>query len=490
MCNNYLYGWYSKGGEFMLEQMADAHIKLENVSYLYDNEISGGVQKINFEIRPGECVLLCGKSGCGKTTVTKLINGLIPNFVEGKKQGIVFLGGKNIEELAMYQISDIVASVFQNPKSQFFNIDPESEIVFTLENQGTSLEEVETRLKKTIVELELEPLLGKSMFAMSGGEKQRIAFACAYATNPEIIVLDEPTANLDMDATAQIAKIIGKLKACGKTILIAEHRLNWLKSLVDRIFLFENGKLIEEYEATSFYQKSDEWRRYRGLRQLENQSAFSAKSKHDGASHKLEFKNLYLAYERKCVASDLNFTLYSGEVTALTGRNGAGKTTLARCLCGLHKEATGDIFLDEGKLLAKQRRRISYLVMQDVNHQLFAESVEAECFLGSMASQADVNELLKEFDLYQFREKHPQTLSGGQKQRLAVVTALLSNKRVLIFDEPTSGLDYDNMLRVSKTLKALAEKDYFVLVITHDFELIESACDRCLRLENNQIYDL
>ena len=115
----------------------------------------------------------------------------------------------------MYQISDIVASVFQNPKSQFFNIDPESEIVFTLENQGTALEEVETRLKKTIVELELEPLLGKSMFAMSGGEKQRIAFACAYATNPEIIVLDEPTANLDMDATAQIAKIIGKLKACG-----------------------------------------------------------------------------------------------------------------------------------------------------------------------------------------------------------------------------------------------------------------------------------
>lgn len=474
----------------MLEQMTDAHIKLKNVSYLYDNEISSGVQEINFEVRPGECVLLCGKSGCGKTTVTKLINGLIPNFVEGKKQGIVFLGGKNIEELAMYQISEIVASVFQNPKSQFFNIDPESEIVFTLENQGTALEEVETRLKKTIAELELEPLLRKSMFAMSGGEKQRIAFACAYATNPEIIVLDEPTANLDMDATAQIAKIIGKLKACGKTILIAEHRINWLKSLVDRIFLFENGKLIEEYDATSFYQKSDEWRRYRGLRQLEDQSDFSTKSKHDGASHKLEFKNLYLAYERKCVASDLNFTLYSGEVTALTGRNGAGKTTLARCLCGLHNEAAGDIFLDEEKLLAKQRRKTSYLVMQDVNHQLFAESVEAECFLGSMASQADVNELLKEFDLYQFREKHPQTLSGGQKQRLAVVTALLSNKSVLIFDEPTSGLDYDNMLRVSKTLKTLAEKDYFVLVITHDFELIESACDRCLRLENNQIYDL
>lgn len=217
----------------MLEQTSVAHIKLENVSYLYDSEIPGGVQEINFEVQPGECILLCGKSGCGKTTVTKLVNGLIPNFEEGQKQGIVFLNGNNVEELTMYQVSNIVASVFQNPKSQFFNIDPESEIVFTLENQGTSLEEVENRLKKTIAALELKPLMDKSMFEMSGGEKQRIAFACAYATNPDIIVLDEPTANLDIEATTQVANIIGKLKSLGKTILIAEHRLNWLKPLVD-----------------------------------------------------------------------------------------------------------------------------------------------------------------------------------------------------------------------------------------------------------------
>ena len=166
------------------------------------------------------------------------------------------------------------------------------------------------------------------------------------------------------------------------------------------------------------------------------------------------------------------------------------KTTLSRCLCGLHNETTGRILLDGEKLSAKQRRVRSYLVMQDVNHQLFAESVEAECFLGNVVSQENVDMLLKEFDLYQFREKHPQTLSGGQKQRLAVVTALLSNKEVLIFDEPTSGLDYDNMLRVSKTLQNLASKGFFVLVVTHDLELIEAACDRCLRLENNRIYDI
>lgn len=245
----------------MLEQTSVAHIKLENVSYLYDSEIPGGVQEINFEVQPGECILLCGKSGCGKTTVTKLVNGLIPNFEEGQKQGIVFLNGNNVEELTMYQVSNIVASVFQNPKSQFFNIDPESEIVFTLENQGTSLEEVENRLKKTIAALELKPLMDKSMFEMSGGEKQRIAFACAYATNPDIIVLDEPTANLDIEATTQVANIIGKLKSLGKTILIAEHRLNWLKPLVDRVLLFQDGKLIEQYEAAAFFQKSDDWRR-------------------------------------------------------------------------------------------------------------------------------------------------------------------------------------------------------------------------------------
>lgn len=474
----------------MLEQTSVAHIKLENVSYLYDSEIPGGVQEINFEVQPGECILLCGKSGCGKTTVTKLVNGLIPNFEEGQKQGIVFLNGNNVEELTMYQVSNIVASVFQNPKSQFFNIDPESEIVFTLENQGTSLEEVENRLKKTIAALELKPLMDKSMFEMSGGEKQRIAFACAYATNPDIIVLDEPTANLDIEATTQVANIIGKLKSLGKTILIAEHRLNWLKPLVDRVLLFQDGKLIEQYEAAAFFQKSDDWRRQRGLRQLSEQSHFLSKGTHDAALHKLEVQNLTLSYDGKCIASELDFTLFSGEVTALTGRNGAGKTTLSRCLCGLHNETIGRILLDGEKLSAKQRRVRSYLVMQDVNHQLFAESVEAECFLGNVVSQENVDMLLKEFDLYQFREQHPQTLSGGQKQRLAVVTALLSNKEVLIFDEPTSGLDYDNMLRVSKTLQNLASKGFFVLVVTHDLELIEAACDRCLRLENNRIYDI
>lgn len=478
----------------MIPKSSIAQIKVCDVSFTYENDTDGPIQKdgvhhIDFAVKPGECILLCGKSGCGKTTVTKLINGLIPNFDEGQKQGAVFLEEKNIEELAMYEISEKVASVFQNPKSQFFNLDPASEIIFTLENQGQSLDKVEQRLSSTIKELGLEALMGKSMFGMSGGEKQRIAFACAYASNPQVVVLDEPTANLDVEASAQIASVIEKLKALGKTIIIAEHRLGWLQSLADRVFLFQDGCLIDQFTATDFFNKSDGWRRQNGLRQIAEQQCTLSEGKHKTSARKIELQNVELSYGKDCIASNLNCTLYSGEVTAITGRNGAGKTTLSRTLCGLHKESAGKILVNGKPLSIKQRRTLSYLVMQDVNHQLFAESVEAECFLGNIAKTDEVEELLKSFDLYQFKDKHPQTLSGGQKQRLAVVTALLSQKEVLIFDEPTSGLDYENMIRVSTMLRKLAAQGRFVLVVTHDKELIESACDRCLRLENTQIVE-
>ena len=216
----------------------------------------------------------------------------------------------------------------------------------------------------------------------------------------------------------------------------------------------------------------------------------------------LEIQDLVKDYGNGPVLDKVSLDVYKGDVIVLIGPSGCGKSTLLRCINGLEEIQSGKILLDGNEITGKKanwrevRQKIG-MVFQ--SYDLFPHmTVLDNVILGPVKAQKrnkqeaikEAEQLLDRVGLLNKKDSYPRQLSGGQKQRLAVVTALLSNKRVLIFDEPTSGLDYDNMLRVSKTLKALAEKDYFVLVITHDFELIESACDRCLRLENNQIYDL
>lgn len=223
-------------------------IFFQNVTYSYQE--SGdpkSLESINLKINDGECILLCGKSGCGKTTMTRLLNGMIPNFYEGKLRGTVLLDGKNLFDLPMYEISKRVGSVFQNPRTQFYTVNTTSEIAFGCENLGMAPQEIASRIKQTAKDLQIKYLMNRNIFNLSGGEKQIIAFASIYAMSPQVYVLDEPSSNLDIQAIEKVRKILSLLKQQGKTIIIAEHRTYYLKDLVDRAIYMEDGKIVREY---------------------------------------------------------------------------------------------------------------------------------------------------------------------------------------------------------------------------------------------------
>lgn len=459
-------------------------ISIDRVSFGY-GETQETLSQVSTAIAPGECVLLCGASGCGKTTVTKLINGLIPAFTPGcRLEGRVEVDGLDPGTTPMYELARKVGSVFQNPKSQFFNLDTDSELAFGLENEGRTPEEIRKRVSDTVDALHLQELQARNIFSLSGGQKQLLAFGSVYAMGPEIFVLDEPTANLDQDAIARLHDQIAGLKRQGRTVVIAEHRLYFLTDLIDRVLYLRDGVLERTFTRKQFFALTDGEREALGLRTLIPAGCTLPAAAPAGAKEGLSVEGLTCAYRKEPpVFQALSFSARPGEVVAITGPNGVGKTTLSRCLCGLIREQAGQIALNGRLLNRKERQKAAFCVMQDVNHQLFSDSVWGECRMSAPdAPNSTVEGVLDSLHLLPFRERHPMSLSGGQKQRLAVATALLSEKPILIFDEPTSGLDYARMVEVSGVIRSMAQQGRIVLVVTHDQEFLQRACDRVLRL--------
>ena len=459
-------------------------ISIDHVSFGY-GEAQETLSQVSAAIAPGECVLLCGASGCGKTTVTKLINGLIPAFTPGcRLEGRVEVDGLDPGTTPMYELARKVGSVFQNPKSQFFNLDTDSELAFGLENEGRLPEEIQRRVADTVEALHLQELQRRSIFSLSGGQKQLLAFGSVYAMGTEVFVLDEPTANLDQDAITRLHDQIACLKHQGRTVVIAEHRLYFLTDLIDRALYLRDGVLERTFTREQFCGLTEQEREVLGLRTLTPAACTLPAVAPAGTKEGLSVEGLTCAYRKEpAVFQDLSFSARPGEVVSITGPNGVGKTTLSRCLCGLIREQAGQIRLDGRHLNRKERQKAAFCVMQDVNHQLFSDSVWGECRMSAPdAPDSTVEEVLDSLHLLPFRERHPMSLSGGQKQRLAVATALLSEKPILIFDEPTSGLDYARMVEVSGVIRNLAQQGRIVLVVTHDREFMQRSCDRVLRL--------
>ena len=465
-------------------------IEFQDVSFSYPDSANGGLKNINLTIPDGQCVLLCGRSGCGKTTLMRLINGLIPQFFAGKLSGKVLLDGEDLAGLPVYRIAEKVGSVFQNPRTQFFNVDTNSEIAFGMENEAVPQAEMRQRVTETAKALRIENLLGRNIFALSGGEKQKIAFASVYAMEPEVYLLDEPSSNLDMTAISELREHLRLIKSQGKTVIVAEHRLYYLMDVTDRIIYLENGRIAGDFTPEQFMALPAEERQSMGLRTLDLHEEKPACAAAAGRPPVLELQNVSLAYKKQPVLSHISLQAAPGDVIAVVGHNGAGKTTFSRALCGLHRESSGQYLWNGKPQKPKERMKRSYMVMQDVNYQLFDESVEAECTFGiKQPDTALAEQTLQELGLAPFRERHPNTLSGGQKQRLAAATSMVCGKELLVFDEPTSGLDYDSMVRLAALIQRLSELGKIIFIVTHDYEFVCRTCTRVLHLDDGRIQD-
>lgn len=454
-------------------------IEIKNVTFRYAGSKIDNITDVSLTIKDGECIVLTGESGCGKTSVTRLINTLIPHFYEGQMKGEVLIDGQNVKNLQPHQLSEKVGSVFQNPRSQFFSLDSDSEIVFGMENAGIRREEMEKRYENVVSELGIEELQNRKLFDLSGGQKQMVAFASVCALQPSVYVLDEPTANLDPIAIQELKKLIIKLKAQGKTIVISEHRLYFLREVADRIILMDKGRIDHEYRIEELLNMSDESYRQLGIRSiyktelelpvLKRIPKTSLISKTEKTSA-LEVRDLKIGYQAgRPVAEHISFAVNTGEIIGIIGRNGCGKSTLARTLCGLQKALGGSI---------QCRSKRPYMVMQDADYQLFSDSVSEEIRRTDLGSDVElVDRITNKLNLFEYRERHPMSLSGGQKQRTAIGVAALMDTDVLIFDEPTSGLDYKNMDKVASILRELAQTGKAILLISHDNELLMKVCD-------------
>ena len=558
-----------------------APVSVRHVSFRHKGAPEGSyaLDDVCLDVPAGQVVVLCGRSGCGKTTLTRLVNGLVPQFFEGDLWGEVRVGptdgagarasggraaagdgaaagvggaawaALDPSEEPIARTAALVGSVFQNPRSQFFNVDSTSELAFCCENMGWDAERIDAAVLDAVERFGLRGLLDRNLFKLSGGERQKIACASVSAHGPRVLVLDEPASNLDVRSIRMLADVIARWKAEGRTVVVAEHRLGYLMDVADRFVLLEEGRVAWEKSAAQLSALSDDQLHAAGLRSVrpvsfaaasaaafapprlpaparpssaparpfpasahgrsggrglptaaagEGEDAPKAGAAKGDATAGLEVRSLRFAYGRSGKAAvdveELSFP--RGAVVGVLGDNGAGKSTFARCVCGLERGCEGEVAVG-GRLCSNaRRRRLCYLVMQDVNHQLFTESVREEVALSLRNRPRDplrgeaaapvVDAILEGLDLESLAERHPMALSGGQKQRVAIASAVAGERAVCVFDEPTSGLDWAHMLDTARNLRDLSARGVTSLVITHDPELVAQCCDHALLMEQGR----
>lgn len=524
-------------------------LTLRNLSVFYDeNQV---IHAINLNVSPGECVVLTGESGSGKSSIINAINGLGARYDNARIEGTIALDGDELTQKQIYEIAMLASSVFQNPKTHFFNVDTTQELLFFLENTGVPKQNMQKRLQDVLSLFPIAHLLNRSIFELSGGEKQILCLASAYISGCKLILLDEPTSNLDHISIALLSDMLKRLKQQGITLLIAEHRLYYLRDILDRLVHIQKGEIQRCYTQEEFAHLTRDELHARGLRSNsddvltvpellpceENKSTEPGTELHsepgaeagtepgaepDTVAHsepgtepgtepysELRIEKLVLSFskQRNVRANDSTehnvradnssacdvrtnslfisgVTFQTNNIYGIVGRNGCGKSSFIKSLIGVMKHSKETV-LYQGKQCNKRRRiALSSLVMQDVNSQLFSESVEHELTLThTNMTEASLDALLEQLNIRAFKQAHPMSLSGGQKQRVAIATSVVDGAALMFFDEPTSGMDYKNMLAISRCIQALKTRKRIIFIVSHDVEFLNLTCDYALNIE-------
>ena len=462
-------------------------IELNHITYRYPFSDRNALEDISLTVRPGEAVLCTGVSGCGKSTLIRLINGLCPHYFGGELKGTVRVAGQDNQTMKLHEISSRVGTLFQNPESQFFALGVEEEMAFKPESRGMHPDKIRDLIAKTSQRFGLNSVLKNTIHELSQGQKQKVGLASLMMEPLQVLILDEPTGNLDPESTMDLAQEILRLKEKGVAVLIVDHRLYWLKGVADRVCVMEKGRIVQE---GTFDDLSDEVRARYGLRKVDvEDKRHELPPLSDGKETVMKISDLSFAYPRKDkIFNGTDLELRKG-ITGLFGPNGTGKTTLARILTGLNKPTQGTLEIRGKKVKPQECLRHVAVVLQNADHQLYMRTVFDELLTSLEAAGcrgpealAHIENLLEKYNLKDFKKYYPSQLSGGQQQRLVIACAFAKKPDVIILDEPTSGLDGANLHRIAGALRQLSDEGKAVLVITHDLELVDMVCDSAIRL--------
>jgi energy-coupling factor transport system ATP-binding protein len=454
------------------------------------------LQVSHLAISAGECVLVTGPSGCGKSTLARVISGLIPHALPATMQGTVRVAGLEVQETAVSDLAQHVGTVFQNPSAQLFHLRVEDDVAFGPRNLGLDGDQVRQRVEWALDAVGIRALRDRHPPELSGGQKQLVAIAAALAMQPQILVLDEPTASLDVGSSAKVMHALRKLRRdLGMTMVIIEHRLAEVAQLAERIVVMDEGRIVLDSPLEAVLDDRQFLRRM-GLRRPVEQAPASWESLLVANGHSphdvqplVAMQGISAGYNGRRVIEDIDLTLFPGEFAALVGDNGAGKSTLALVAAGLLKPAAGSLRYGGCKRL---RPGLDVaLLFQDPSEQLFTDSVDEEVAFGPRNyrcfNHSTHEQTLSETDLLALKTRGPLALSMGQQQRTALAACLSLRPRLLILDEPTLGQDWDHLQRLMEFLTVLNRQGIAVLLITHDYKLVHRYARRVILMEDGRI---